>query len=145
MHMNALCHFNTIQPIYQICNHTTCNSILINNSQISSLELITIPFPMAYTHSYIPYNCDIMLIHKVHALTYSFPHKSSHSLQTISYSQNMDVFGPIHTNPGLFLTVLKQSSGLSVGSPLTKHRVHFVEPNSTAIPSLMHTKTQFNA
>ena len=74
---------------------------------------------MAYTHSYIPYNCDILLIHKVHALTYSFPHKSSHSLQTISYTQNMDVFGPIHTNLGLFLTIPKQSSGLSVGSPLT--------------------------
>ena len=34
---------------------------------------------MAYTHNYIPYNCDIILIQKVHALTYPFPNKSSHS------------------------------------------------------------------
>ena len=34
---------------------------------------------MAYTHNYIPYNCDIILIQEVHALTYPFPHKSSHS------------------------------------------------------------------
>ena len=114
-------------------------------TQINSLELITNSSPMAYTHNYIPYNCDILLIHKVHALTYSFPHKSSHSLQTISYTQHMDVFGPIHTNPGLFLTIPKQNSGLSVGSPLTKNRVHFVEPNSMTISGLLHTKTQFIA
>ena len=42
--------------------------------------------PMAYRYNYILYNCDIMLVHKVHALTYPFPHKSSHSLQTISYT-----------------------------------------------------------
>ena len=100
---------------------------------------------MSYTHNYIPYNCDILLIHKVHALTYPFPHKSSHSLQTISMPKHMDVFGPIHINPGLFSTIPKQSSGLSVGSPLTKHRVHFVEPNSMAISGLLHTKTQFIA
>ena len=35
--------------------------------------------PMAYKHNYILYNCDIILIQEIHALTYPFPHKSSHS------------------------------------------------------------------
>ena len=83
---NALCSLNTIYiPIYSLCNilkfsiHTTCNSTIAIITQISSLEQITISSPMVCTHNYIPYNCDIMLIHKVHALTYPFPHKSSHS------------------------------------------------------------------
>ena len=74
---------------------------------------------MAYIHNYIPYNYDIMLIHKVHALTYPFPHKSSHSLQTISYTQHMDVFGPSHTNWDcfFFFTVPKQSKWAIRGQP----------------------------
>ena len=115
MHMNALCHFNTIQLIYQICiyyqinTHPTCYSNLSTITQISSLEQITISSPMAYTHNYIPYNCDIMLTPQAYALTYLFPLNSSHSFQPISYTPHMDLFGPIHTNPGLFLTVPKQS------------------------------------
>ena len=72
-------------PIYIKCiysqfyNYTTGNSIISIITQISSLEQITISSPMTYTHNYIPYNCDILLIHEVHALTYPFPHKSSHS------------------------------------------------------------------
>ena len=54
-------------PIYIKCiysqfyNYTTGNSIIITITQISSLEQITTSSPMAYTHNYIPYNCDIML------------------------------------------------------------------------------------
>ena len=61
-------------PIYIKCiysqfyNYTTGNSIISTITQISSLEQITISSPMAYTHNYIPYNCDIMLIPQ--ALTY---------------------------------------------------------------------------
>ena len=54
------------------------------NTQISSLEQITISSPMAYTHNYVPYNCDIMLTHQVYALTCLFPLNSSHSFQPIS-------------------------------------------------------------
>ena len=61
-------------PIYIKCiysqfyNYTTSNSIISTITQISSLEQITISYPMAYTHNYIPYNCDIMLTPQ--ALTY---------------------------------------------------------------------------
>ena len=61
-------------PIYIKCiysqfyNYTTGNSIISTITQISSLEQITISSPMAYTHNYIPYNCDIMLTPQ--ALTY---------------------------------------------------------------------------
>ena len=65
--------------IYIIYNYTTCNSIISTITQISSLELNTISSPMAHTHNYIPYNYDIILVQEVHALTYPFPHKSSHS------------------------------------------------------------------
>ena len=34
------------------------------------IEQITISSPKAYTHDYIPYNCDIMLTHRAYALTY---------------------------------------------------------------------------
>ena len=75
---------NIFIPIYQICiyskiwNHTTCNSIISTITQISSLEQITILSPMAHTHNYISYNCDIMLTPQTHALTYLFPINSSH-------------------------------------------------------------------
>ena len=74
-------------PIYQICiysqiyNHTTCNSTISTITQICSLEQFTISSPMAYTHNYIPYNCDIMFTHQAYALTYLFPLNSSHSIQ----------------------------------------------------------------
>ena len=84
---NALCffnHFHTNISNAYILNFFSITPQVIQqygstNTQISSLELIKIPFPMTYTHNYIPYNCDILLIHEVHALTYPFPHKSSHS------------------------------------------------------------------
>ena len=123
MHMNALSHFNTIQPIYQICiysqiyNHTTCNSTISSITQFCSLEQFTISSPMAYTHNYIPYNCDIMLTPQAYALTYLFPLNSSHSFQPISSTPHMDIFGPFHTNPGLFLTVPKQSKWAVRGQP----------------------------
>ena len=65
--------------IYIIYNYTTCNSTISTITQISSLELNTISSPMAHTHSYISYNCDIILIQEIHAITYPFPHKSSNS------------------------------------------------------------------
>ena len=71
---NALCLFNHFISIYILCiysqfyNHTTCNSTISTITQISSFERITISSPMAYTHNYIPYNCDIMLTPQ--ALTY---------------------------------------------------------------------------
>ena len=83
---NALCHFMSFMLIYShiyikiFKSHTTCYVIStqftpIYNfwstiTQINSLELITNSSPMTYAHNYIPYNCDLMLIHKVHALTY---------------------------------------------------------------------------
>ena len=89
---NALCHFMSFMLIYAhtyiyiyiyiyiykiFKSHTICYVISHNLHQYTnfgqpspSLELITNSSPMTYTHNYIPYNCDLMLIHKVHALTY---------------------------------------------------------------------------
>ena len=128
---------------YQFCNHTTCNSNLSTITQISSLEQITISSPMAYTHNYIPYNCDIMLTPQAYALTYLFPLNSSHSFQPISYTPHMDVFGPIHTNPGLFLIVPKQSKWVVRGQPTHQTLFHFLKPIFMAISGLLFTKTQF--
>ena len=86
-------------------------------TQISSLELSTIPFPMAYTHNYIPYNCDIMLTYQAYTLTYYFPHNSNHSLQTISNPKHMDVYGPFHTNWDCFYS----SKTEQVGCPWAAH------------------------
>ena len=60
---HTICYVISTQftPMYQYWSTIT---------QINSLELITNSSPMTYTHNYIPYNCDLMLIHKVHALTY---------------------------------------------------------------------------
>ena len=59
--------------------------------------------------------------------------------QVIHYKQYFayNTHGPFSAQPsklGLFLTVPKHSSGLSVGSPLTKHRFHFVELKTITIP-----------
>ena len=110
-------------PIYIICiysqfyNHTTCNSTISTITQISSLDQFTISSTMTYTHNYISYNCDIMLTPQAYALTYLFPLNSSHSFHTISYTPHMDVFGPIFTNPGLFLTLPKQNKWAVRGQP----------------------------
>ena len=160
---NALCHFMSFMLIYShtyiyiniFKSHTTCYVISSQVTpiyqfwstitQINSLELITNSSPMTYIPNYIPYNCDLMLIHKVHALTYPFPHKSNHSLQTIFYTQHMDLFYPFHTNPGLFLQSQNRDCGLSVGSPLIQHLFHFLKPISMAISGIILTNTQFNA
>ena len=111
-------------PIYQICiysqiyNHTTCNSIFLSTiTQIISLEPITIPFSMTYTHNYIPYNYVILLTHLIHASAYLFPHNSSHSLQTISIPKHMDVYGPFHTNWDCFYSPKIEQ----VGCPWAAH------------------------
>ena len=126
---NALCHFMSFMLIYSYIyiyiyiyinifkSHTTCYVISSQVTpiyqfwstitQINSLKLITNSSPMTYTPNYIPYNCDLMLIHKLHALTYPFPHKSNHSLQTISYTQHMDLFLSISCKPGTVFTVPK--------------------------------------
>ena len=57
----TLAHLSNSQSHLQWPTHTIIFHII---------EQITISSPMAYTHNYIPYNCDLMLIHKVHALTY---------------------------------------------------------------------------
>ena len=86
---NALCHFTQYIQLYHLCiyypfhNYTTYNSKISTITQISSLELNTISSPMAHTHNYIPYNCDIILIQEVPALTYPFPQKSIHSFHQI--------------------------------------------------------------
>ena len=60
------------------------------------------------------------------------------------HANNTWTFLSNQCKPGLFLTVSKLSSGLSVGSPtdnpLIKHRSHFVKPKSMAISGLIHTK-----
>ena len=92
---------------------------------------------MAYTHNYIPYNCNIMLTHQAYALTYLFPLNSSHSFQPISYTPHMDIFGPIQANPGLFLTVPKTEQWVVRGQPThqtsvplggTEFHIHFRSP-----------------
>ena len=104
------------------------------NTQISPLEQIIISSPMAYTHNYIPYNCNIMLTHQAYALIYLFPLNSSHSFQPISYTPHMDVFGPIQANQGLFLTVPKTEQWAVRGQPThqtsvplsgTEFHIHF--------------------
>ena len=72
---------------------------------------------MTYTHNYIPYNCDIILIQEVHALTYPFPHKSSHSHQTIPMPKHMDIYGPFHTNWDYFYSPKTEQ----VGCPRAAH------------------------
>ena len=47
-----------------------------------------------------------MLTHSNHVLTYLFPHIPSHSFQQFKHTTHGG-FGPIHTNPGLILTVPK--------------------------------------
>ena len=66
-------------PKFTITSHVI--QFLSTITQTSSLGLNTISSPMAYTHSYIPYNCDIMLTHQAYTLTYLFPLSSSHSIQ----------------------------------------------------------------
>ena len=74
VHMKCIMPFQSFSTNISICiysqiyNYTTCNSTISIVTQISSLELNTISSPMAYTHHYIPYNCDIILTHQ--ALTY---------------------------------------------------------------------------
>ena len=106
--------------IYIIYNYTTCNSTISTITQISSLELNTISSPMAYTHNYIPYNCDIILLQEVHALTYPFPHKSSHSFHqfhALTYPLLQDVFWSISHKPGTVFTIPKQSKWAVHGQP----------------------------
>ena len=124
----------------QICIHTTCYSTISTNTQISPLELITIPFPMAYTHNYILYNFGNMLPHQVHALTYYF-----HITQAIHFKQfhahNTWTFWVQFIQTGTVFTVPKQNSELSVGSPVIKYLFHFLKPISMAISGLIHANT----
>ena len=55
-------------PKFTITPHVI--QFLSTITQTNSLGLNTISSPMAYTHNYIPYNCDIMLTHQAYALTY---------------------------------------------------------------------------
>ena len=120
MHMKMHYAFSIIFiPIYQICiysqiyNHTTCNSTISTITQISSLEQFIISSPMAYTHNYIPYNCDIMLTHQVYALTYLFPLNSSHSIQQF------------HTHTWTFLVQFTQKYSRTIHIPFMYYSYYY--------------------
>ena len=127
--------------IYIIYNYTTCNSTISTIIQISSLELNTFSSPMAYTHNYIPYNCDIILIQEVHALTYPFPHKSSHSFHQfqalntwmflVHFTQTRDCFYSPKTE--------------QVGYPRAAHSSYIGSSWWNRISMAYTYKTQFNA
>ena len=87
---------------------------------------------MTYTHNYIPYNCDLVLIHKVHALTYQALYNSSHSFHQFQAPNTW--FFWVHFKPTR--TVYNSPTD----SPLSTHRFHFVESNTMATIGLMHTK-----
>ena len=128
-------------PIYQICIYFTPH---VYQPSPNLAHLSKSQFHLQWPIHTIIFHIieQIILTHQAYALTYPFLHKSSHSCQ-LSYTPHMDVFGPIHTNPGLLLTVPKQNSGLSVGSPIIKCRFLLVEPNSMPISGLLLTKIQF--
>ena len=140
----------------QICNHITCNLTISTITQISSFEQITISSPMTYTHNYISYNCDIMLTHSCINLFISLIYQLKPFISYNFIPKHMDIYGPFHTNPGLFLQ--SQNKALFIQNyfvslftctvkpsgycswPITQHWFHFVNPKSMAIPSLIHTK-----
>ena len=71
---------------------------------------------MTHTHNYIPYNCDIILIQEVHALTYPFPHKSSHSFHQFQ-APNTWMFLVHFTQTQDCFTVPKQRKWAVHGQP----------------------------
>ena len=91
---------------------------------------------MAYKHNYIPYNCDIILIHEFHALTYPFPHKSSHSFHQFQ-APNTWTFWSISRRPGIVFTVPKQSKWAIHGQPTPPTSVPL---GGTEFPWPIHTK-----
>ena len=118
---NALCHFNTIYTnisIMHIFSNLQSHHMQFKFDQptpkFCSLELITIPFPMAYAHNYILYNYGIMLTHQ--ALTYYF-----HTTQAIHFNnfipKHMDIYGPFHTNWDCFYSPKIEK----VGCPWAAH------------------------
>ena len=111
---NHTCQYITYTYINKIYIHVTCYLIHINNIKISTLELFTIHF-QRLTHNYIciTYTKCINILF----LT---------QFQAIQFKQYF-AYNAHEPFPA------QSSSGLSMGSPLTKHRFHFVEPKSMAI------------
>ena len=81
-------------------------------------QLASINISFSNTH-FKPFNLTITVL--------SSTHHSCSSCQATIYKQfHMDHFGP--TTIRTVFNSPKPRSGLFVGSPLTKHRFHFVEP-----------------
>ena len=112
----------------KISSHGLINNLISNGShtiifhiiQIFMLthQLACINISFSNTH-FKPFNSTITVL--------SFTHHSCSSCQATTYKQfHMDHFGL--TTIRIAFNSPKPSSGLSVGSPLTKHWFHFVEP-----------------
>ena len=138
-------------PIYQSCiyrqNSHTYHMLFIhdNNIKIGSHGLInnstsngshTIIFRIIQTsmltHQLTCINISFSNIHfkpfnSTIKILLSFTHHSCSSCQVKTHKK----FGP--TTIWIVFNNPKPNSGLSVGSPLTKHRFHFMEPKSMAI------------
>ena len=112
----------------KISSHGLINDLISNGSHtiifhiiqtfMLTHQLACINISFSNTH-FKPFNSTITVL--------SFSHHSCSSCQATTYKQfHMAHFGP--TSIRTVFNSLKPSSGLSVGSPLTKHRFHFVEP-----------------
>ena len=87
---------------------------------------------MAYTHKYILYNCDlIVLTHSNHVLTYLFPHIPSHSFQQFKHTTYGQFWSNSHKPGTDFNSPKNRACGLSVGSPQVQPQLHFLKPISS--------------
>ena len=94
---------------------------------IYKMHIFSISSPMAYTHNYILYNCDIMLTHQAYALTYLFPLNSSHSFYQFQAHQTWTFlvqFKPTHSPNvvlSINLSVFNSPKNRTVGCPWAAH------------------------
>ena len=76
-----------------------------------------------------------MLTHQIPCINILNSTQFKPFILAIFHANNTWTFWSNQCKPGLFLTVPKPSSGLSVGSPLTKHWFHFVKPRPWPFPA----------
>ena len=99
---NALCFFNHF--------HTN----------IYKMHIFSISSPMAYTHNYIPYNCDIMLTHQAYALTYYF--QSTQAIHFINFKHTKH--GRFWSNSSQPGTVFNSPKNRTVGCLWAAHSLN---------------------
>ena len=149
---DVVVHMNAMMPIHIINSygsHTIIFHIiqpLMFTHQFSMHQHVI--FHTIHAIQFKPFHMDIFGPTSTSGLFLTVPHRSVGCLRIAPLHQNgpkhqthmlfifqhnikqflMDHFGP--TTIRTVLSNPKPSSGLSVGSPLTKHRFHFVEPRT---------------